>query len=352
MTKRKIPLSTTLIQDVRILIEQARNSVARTVNSGLTLLYWEIGKRIQQENLKGKRAEYGKRLMANLAKSLSHEYGNGFTEKNLHRMVQFYETFIDKKIVVSLIRQLSWTHFLRLIPIKDTLKRDFYAEMCRLENWSVSTLRHKIGHMLYERTAVARKPAEVIAREIKSLRKNDKMTPDLVFRDPYFLDFLGLKNGFREKDLETAILREMEAVILELGVGFTFVARQKRISIDQEDYYLDLLFYHRRLKRLVAIELKLDHFKAEHKGQMELYLRWLDRYERQPDENIPIGLILCTGKSEEQIELLELSKSGIRVAEYITDLFPRKILEKKLQQAVQLVRSRLKPKTFEQNNKY
>ncbi len=339
--------SGSLVRDVRALIEQARSSVARTVNSGMAMLYWQIGRRIQQETLKGQRGEYGKRVVANLAKSLTREYSRSFTEKNLHRMVQFYEAFLDEKIVVSLIRQLSWTHFLRLIPIKDSLKRDFYAEMCRLENWSVSTLRHKIGHMLYERTAVAKKPEAFIEQEIKSLRKNDKMTPDLVFRDPYFLDFLGLKDGFREKDLESAILREMESFILELGVGFTFVARQKRISVDHEDYYLDLLFYHRRLKRLVAIELKLEHFKAEYKGQMELYLRWLDRHEKQSGEDSPIGLILCAGKSDEQIELLELSKSGIRVAEYMTELLPRKTLEKKLHQTIQLARARLKSENTE-----
>lgn len=333
--------STSLVRDIRGLIEQARSSVARTVNSGLTLLYWQIGRRIQQEDLKGRRAEYGKRVIDNLGKRLAREYGRSFTAKNLHRMVQFYEAFPGEKIVVSLIRQLSWTHFLRLIPLRDALKRDFYAEMCRLENWSVSTLRHKIGHMLFERTAVAKKPAAVIKQEIKLLRKNDKTTPDLVFRDPYFLDFLGLKDGFQEKDLESAILREMEAFILELGAGFTFVARQKRISVDHEDYYLDLLFYHRRLKRLVAIELKLDRFKAEYKGQMELYLRWLDRYERQTDEGPPVGLILCAGKADEQIELLELGKTTIRIAEYMTDLLPRKALEKKLHQAVRWARERL-----------
>lgn len=333
--------SGSLVRDVRALIEQVRGSVARTVNSGMAMLYWQIGKRIQQEDLKGQRAGYGKRIVEKLAKRLIQNYGGSFSEKNLHRMIQFYEAFRDEKIVVSLIRQLSWTHFLRIIPLKDPLKRDFYAEMCRLENWSVSTLRRKVGHMLYERTAVAKKPETVIKHEIKSLRENDKMTPDLVFRDPYFLDFLGLKGSFYEKDVEAAILREMEAFILELGVGFTFVSRQKRISIDHEDYYLDLLLYHRRLKRLVAIELKLDLFKPEHKGQMELYLRWLDRYERQPDEETPIGLILCAGKSDEQVELLELSKSGIRVAEYMTELLPRKILEKKLHQAIKLARERL-----------
>lgn len=335
-----VPSATNLVQDVRALIEQARKYVARTMNSGLTMLYWQIGRRIQKEDLKGQRAEYGKRVIANVAHDLTLEYGSNFSSKNLHRSIQFYESFPDEKIVVSLIRQLSWTHFLRLIPIKDPLKRDFYAEMCRIENWSVSILRHKIGHMLYERTAVAKKPESVIKQEIRSLREKDKMTPELVFRDPYILDFLGLKGRFQEKDVETAILREMESFILEMGVGFTFVERQKRVSIDNEDYYLDLLFYHRRLRRLVAIELKMDRFRAEYKGQMELYLRWLDQYEKQRHEDSPIGLILCAGKSDEHVELLELGKSGIRVAEYMTELPPIKILENKLHQAIKLVRER------------
>lgn len=336
---RTSPLTGSLIHDIQTLIEKARNNVARAANSGLVGLYWQIGKRIQQDILKEKRADYGRKIVATLSQQLSKDHGSGFNQTNLHRMVKFYEAFSDNMIVATLSQQLGWSHFVELIHIEDSLKRDFYAEMCRLERWSVRTLRHQVGHMLYERTAVAKKPEKVIKQEIKYLRKTDKVTPDLVFKDPYFLDFLGLKNGFLEKDLESTILREMEAFILELGVGFTFVARQKRISIDHEDYYIDLLFFHRILRRLIVIELKLDRFKAEHKGQMELYLRWLNRYERQPGEGSPIGLILCAGKSNEQIELLELSKSGIRVAEYMTDLLPQKALEEKLHQAIKLARA-------------
>ena len=271
------------------------------------------------------------------------EFGRGFSEKNLHRMVQFAEVFPDWKIVVSLLRQLSWTHFLRLIPLDDPLKRDFYGEMCRLERWSVRTLEHKINHFLYERTAVAKKPAEFIERDIKALREQDRLTPDMVFKDPYFLDFLGLTDRHIEKDVEDAILREMESFILELGAGFTFVARQKRIQVDDADYYMDLLFYNRKLRRLVVIDLKLGKFKAEYKGQMELYLRWLEKYEVQPGEEPPVGLILCAGKSEEQIELLRLSEGGIRVAAYLTELPPKKLLEKRLHEAVRRARVRLLP---------
>jgi len=195
--------------------------------------------------------------------------------------------------------------------------------------------------MLYERTAISKKPDKLIEKDLAVLREEDRLTTDLVFRDPYFLDFLGLKDTYSEKDLETAILREMESFILELGAGFSFVARQKRITVDNEDYYLDLLFFHRKLKRLISIELKLGKFKAAYKGQMELYLRWLEKYENEPGEKTPLGLILCAGKASEQIELLELDKSGIRAAEYMTELPKRELLKQKLHKAVESARKRL-----------
>ncbi len=255
-------------------------------------------------------------------------------------MVRFAEAFPDPEIVSALRRQLGWSHFLEIIYRKDELQRDFYAEMCRIER-SVRTLRQKVGSMLFERTALSRKPAKLAAMELKQLREEDKLTPDLVFRDPYVLDFLGLRNTYAEKDLEAAILREMEAFILELGVGFAFLERQKRITVDGEDHYLDLLFYHRHLRRLVAIDLKLQEFKPGDKGQMEFYLRWLDRYERKPGEEAPIGLILCAGQRRETVELLDLEKSGIRVSSYWTDVLPREQLQKKLHEAVRLARARL-----------
>jgi len=239
------------------------------------------------------------------------------------------------------MRQLSWTHFIAIIYLQDPLKRDFYAEMCRIESWSTRTLQRKIGSMLYERTALSKKPEELARLELYALREEDKLTPDLVFRDPYFLDFLGLKDTFAEKDLEAAILREMEAFILELGVGFAFLERQKRITLDGDDFYMDLLFFHRRLRRLVVIELKLDEFKPAFKGQMELYLRWLNKYERRDGEEAPIGILLCAGKKQEQIELLELDESNIHVAEYLTEALPKEILREKFHKAIALARKRL-----------
>ena len=338
--EHSIQASDTLLLDLRQLIEETRAHVATTVNAALTMLYWRIGKRINEETLKGERADYGKEILATLSQQLSREYGNGFSYSALTRMVRFSEAFPDSQIVATLSRQLSWSHFRELLPLDKPLQRDFYAEMCRIERWNVRTLQKKIGSMLYERTALSRKPDELIRLELDALRDEDRLTPDLVFRDPYFLDFLGLNDRYLEKDLEDAILRELEQFLLELGVGFTFVARQKRIQVDNDDYYLDLLFFHRKLKRLVAIELKLDKFKPADKGQMELYLRWLDKYERQPGEETPIGLILCAGKQHETVELLELEKSSIRLAEYLTDLPPREVLEKELHKALIQARQR------------
>ncbi|HGF9723421.1 TPA: YhcG family protein, partial [Pseudomonas aeruginosa] len=303
--------------------------------SELTMLYWRIGQRIRTQVLDGRRGAYGKEVLPTLAAQLVKEYGGSFAEQNLRRMVQFAATFPDEQILVSLIRELSWTHFIALIPLKDPLQRDYYAQMASAERWSVRTLRERIDSMLYERTALSQKPGETIAQELAKMRDAQRMSPALIMRDPYILDFLGLRDTWQEGDLEAAIIREMESFLLELGAGFSFVARQKRIQIDGEDFHLDLLFYNRKLRRLVAVELKVGEFKAAFKGQMELYLRWLDKHEREPEEASPLGIILCTGKKREQIELLELDKSGIHVAEYLTALPPRGVLVERLQQATQ-----------------
>jgi predicted nuclease of restriction endonuclease-like (RecB) superfamily len=331
-----------LLPEVREMILAARERLARQVDSGLVTLCWSLGRRIRQGILQEKRAEYGEQIVSAVGRQLEAEFGRGFGKRNLFRMIRFAEAFPDFKIVSALMTQLGWTHFLHIIPMDDPLKRDFYAEMCRVERWSTRTLEKKIQSMLFERSALSRKPDKLIEQELTALRKEDKLTPDLVFRDPYLLDFLGLKDTYSEKDLEAAILREMEAFILEIGVGFAFLERQKRITVDSDDYYLDLLFYHRRLRRLVAIELKIGDFKPGDKGQMELYLRWLDKYERQKDEESPIGLILCAGKKEETVRLLDLEAVGIRVASYWTEALPKEQIERKLHEAVILARERLR----------
>ena len=307
----------------------------------MVLLYWHIGKRVREDILHEQRAQYGKRIVATLSKQLTSDYGRGYSTPNLSRMMRLAEAFPDERIVATLSQQLGWSHFKEVIPLGDDLKRDFYAEMCRIERWSVRILRAKIQGMLYERTAISKKPEEVIRRDLDVLREEDRLTPDLVFRDPYVLDFLGLADSYGERDMEQAILRELEAFLLELGSDFAFVARQKRISVDHEDYYLDLLFYHRRLRRLVAIDLKLGRFQAADKGQMELYLRWLQEHEARPDEEPPIGLILCADRSAEHVRLLRLEAAGIRVAQYLTELPPQEVLERKLHDAIRLAREQL-----------
>lgn len=328
-----------LLADIRHLIAAARERTAQAVNAGLVALYWNIGRRIRQDVLKEERASYGEQIVSTLGRQLSHEYGEGFSEKGLRHMIRFAEAFPDGRIVSTLSRQLGWSHFKEIIYLQQPLQREFYAEMCRVERWSVRTMRQKVGSMLYERTALSRRPDELARLELQCLRDKDQMSPDLVFRDPYMLDFLGLKGAYQEKDLEAAILRVLEAFVMELGAGFTFVARQKRITIDHDDFYLDLLFFHRDLRRLVALELKLDKFRPDHKGQMELYLRWLDKHERKTGEDSPLGIILCAGKNTEQIELLELDRSGIHVAEYLTALPPKDVLRRNLHEAIERSRS-------------
>lgn len=323
-----------IFSDVRQLISRAKQQVAVTVNATLTHLYWQIGQRIHQEVLGGERAEYGKQIIATLAKELTKEFGRGWSSRNVAYMLQFYEAFPQSQIVHTLSAQLSWSHFKQLITMADPLQREFYAQMCRIERWSVRELASRIDSMLYQRTALSKQPEALIQQELQSLTQQDQVSSAMVLKDPYVLDFLDLTDHYLEKDLEDAILRDLESFLLELGAGFTFIARQKRIQIDQEDFYIDLLFYNRRLKQLVAIDLKLGAFKAHYKGQMELYLRWLDKHERQADENPPLGIILCAENRQEQVELLQLDASGIHVAEYLTVLPERQLLHERLQRAI------------------
>jgi predicted nuclease of restriction endonuclease-like (RecB) superfamily len=323
-----------LLAELRGLIEQARQHVATTANSTLTMLYWHVGLRIRREVLKDGRADYGAQILATLSQELARDYGKGFNASALTRMVKFAEAFPDENIVATLSRELSWSHIVEILPLKKPLEREYYAEMCRIERWSVRTLRERIGSQLYLRTALSKKPEALVDAELQKLRAGGQMTPDLVFRDPYMLDFLGLPDGYSERDLESAILRDMERFLLELGAGFTFVARQKRVSVGADDFYLDLLFYHRHLRRLVAVELKLEKFQPAHKGQMELYLRWLDKYDRTPGEESPIGLILCAEADSEQVELLDLGSANIRVAEYLDKIPDMKLMREQLHRSM------------------
>ncbi|MCL2413641.1 MAG: PDDEXK nuclease domain-containing protein [Bacteroidales bacterium] len=339
--RKQNPVKDNLFVDIKTLIEQSKQQIAVAINSTMTMLYWQIGSRIKTDILQNKRAEYGKTILKLLSVHLTEQYGRGWSEKHLRHCLRIAETFPDIQIVSTLWRQLSWSHIKVIQYVEDDLKREFYIEMCKMERWSVRVLEERINSMLYERTAISKKPEETIKHDLELLKNEQKLTPDLVFRDPYFLDFLGLQDKYSEKDLETSIIVELQNFITELGSDFAFMARQKRISVDNEDYYLDLLFFHRKLKSLVAIELKLGKFEASYKGQMELYLKWLEKYEKQEGENSPIGLILCAGKSEEHIELLQLENSNIKVADYLTQLPDKKLLEQKLRTAIEIAKQKL-----------
>lgn len=343
----KIIENKALVIAVKALIAASKQKLAITVNASITLLYWQVGKRIHQEILEHKRAQYGKQIIAILAQQLTLSYGKGWSEKNLRHCLRIAETFPEEQIVYALSRELSWTHLRGLMYIDDKLKRDFYIEMCKMEKWSTRALQARINSMLYERTAISKRPEKTIAADLKLAADKQAINPDLVFRDPYILDFLELNHSYSEKDLENAILAEMQHFIIELGNDFAFMARQKRIAIDNRDYYIDLLFYHRRLQCLVAIDLKIGEFEAGFKGQMELYLRYLEKHETLENEKAPIGLILCTGKNQEHIELLQLDKSNIKVAEYLTLLPPKKVLEEKLHRAIEIAKN----KTLKDSNK-
>lgn len=332
-----------LLEDLKNLIASTKEQVAVSVNSSLTLMYWQIGFKINEDILKNSRAEYGNQIVHAVSTQLVKEFGSSFSKRNLFHMIKFYKVFSDKKIVYALSTQLTWTHIRSLIAIEDELKRTFYIEMAKLDKWSTRTLNDRIDSMLFERTALSKKPDELITYEIEKL-KEGVVTPNMVLKDPYVLDFLELNDRYLEKDLEDAILRDIENFILELGNGFSFVARQKRVQIGEDDFYIDLLFYNRKLKRLVAFDLKLGKFKSEYKGQMELYLKYLEKYEKEEDENTPLGIILCSDKNEEQIKLLELEKSDIHVAKYLTILPPKEEFEKRLHKAIENAKQKYKIK--------
>jgi len=334
VVKNKKPITDKqLFNELIQLIEHTKTHVVMQANSSVSLMFWQIGKRINEHVLLHKRADYGQQIVVTVSRQLTAKYGRTYEEKNLRRMLQFAEQFTVVEKVVTLSRQLSWSHFLALLPVKKQEAKLFYAEKAATEAWGVRDLRKSIERKAYERTSIADLQLQKTATDSSG-----------IFKDPYFLDFLGLKDTYLEADVEQAILRELESFILELGKGFAFVERQKRMVIDGEDFSLDLLFYHRSLKRLVAIELKLGKFQAKHKGQMELYLKWLNKNERKEGEETPIGLILCAESSREQIELLEMHKDGIMVAEYWTELPPKKELEKKLHTALLEARERFERK--------
>lgn len=337
----KLPETGQLFADLRDFIASAQTCVIITANREQTLLYWDLGRRVREDILHESRAPYGDQIVSTVSRQLVEQFGKGYSRQNLFRMMQVAECFPDRALVEKLTDVVGWSHFVEVLPLRDPLEREFYISMCHACRWSVRGLRKEIAGALFTRTALSKNTDELIRQELATLRDEDKWSPDLVLCDPYLLPFLGLADTYSEKDLETAILREIQSFLMELGVGFTFVARQQRIVIGGKDHQIDLLFYHRKLRRLVAIELKIGPFEAAHKGQLELYLSWLNKHEREPGEESPIGIILCTEANLEEIELLQIGKDDIHIAEYITKNLPPALLVRKLKEAEERGRAQL-----------
>jgi predicted nuclease of restriction endonuclease-like (RecB) superfamily len=313
------PADDALFGDVASLIDSARQRVATAVNSELVMLYWSVGKRVREDVLGGERAAYGEEVVRRLAARLVESYGRGWSRRNIERMIHFAEWLPDREKCAPLARKLTWTNITELLTISDQRKRDFYLAFCAHERWSKRTLRAKVAGKLYERTIAARGSADGLETDLATLSTAGTVEPTLAFRDPYVLDFLGLAPEHSEAALERAILDEMQRFLLELGVGFAFVERQKRMTVDGRDYRLDLLLYHITMRCYVALELKTRPLEPGDYGQMTLYLRWLDRHQRHAGDSVPIGLILCTEKGPEQVALLGLDSGEVRAAQYVID---------------------------------
>ena len=316
-----------LFADVSRLVSGARERVTQTVNQELTLLHWQVGARVRSEILNYTRAEYGERVIASLAERLTNDFGRGWSRRKLFKLVAFAEAYPDPQIVQTLSAQLTWSHFDVLLGTHDDNERRLYTTLCRRNHWTVRQLREQIRTQLHSRLASGEPDDDEILERLDSLPTGVGATVESTFKDPYVLDFLNLPMRHSESQLESAILDELERFLVELGGEFCFVARQKRMRVGRSTYALDLLFYHRGIQRLVAIDLKLGSLAPEHKGQMELYLRWLDREMRLPHEDKPIGLILCTGSDPSLIELLSMNSDDIHVSTYLTQRLPMAALK-------------------------
>lgn len=327
-----------LFNDISHIIQGGRQRIATTLNAEICMMHWQVGMRIKEDVLFNQRAEYGKEVLKKLSVELTRQFGKGWSLYKLQHCVRAAYTFSEDEILYAVRTQLTWTHLRSLMSIEDELKRKFYLEMARVERWDTRTLDERIDSLLFERTALSRKPEELIRKELSKIEETDLLSPDVVFRSSYFLDAIGLTDVYSEKELENAILTNLQIFIREMGNDFAFLDRQKRLTIDSTDYYIDLLFYHRGLRRLVAIDLKLGKFKPEHEGQMLLYLRYLNSNERKTGEESPIGLILCSEGNTEHIEYLMLEDSNIKVAQYYTQLPDKELLSKKLQKAIAIAR--------------
>lgn len=339
MEKEELILLTSkvLFAGVEQLIFSARKKVAISLNKETTILYFNIGYYINTNLKENNQLPYGAKILATLSQELTKSFGKGYSYSALTRMCKVANAF-ELSIVATLSQQLSWSHLIELSVIENETERNFYRQLCIHGKWGIRELREKIDSMLFERTAIATKPEALIDAALLQLEDGNSLNPDLVFKNSYILDFLNLPTNYAESDLEDALINHIEQFILELGNGFAFIERQKRMNVDAVDYYLDILFYHRKLKRLVAIDLKLGKFKPKYKAQMELYLKWLEKYEMQEGEEKPIGLLLCSEGNSEHIELLMLDQTDIKVAQYLTELPSKEWFASKLQRAIEITK--------------
>jgi len=324
------PATDKLLDDLVGIIEGRKENIYRQVNSGLVLTFWEVGKRVNDEILGNERAEYGKKIVSTVSTQLQARYGDNYAVRSLRRMIQFATQFSDEKIVSTLSTQLSWSHIIELLPLEKMDAKLYYANEAAVARLSVHDLRHLISRKGFERRDIANLSLTHLSQ-----------VPFNVFKDPYLLDELGLKENFLEADLEKAIVCELEKFVLEFGQGFSFIARQKRLIFNETDYYVDLLFFHRDLKRLVAIELKTGKFLPMYKAQMEMYLRLLNEQERREGENEPIGIILCSSADRQLVEFLQMDKAGIAVAEFWAKFSSKEDFERKLAAIAAEARERL-----------
>jgi predicted nuclease of restriction endonuclease-like (RecB) superfamily len=321
---------TALFNYVSAIIENRKFRAQAQANQESVLMFWEIGKYVGSVLLGGERAGYGKQIVVTLAQQLQTKYGSSFEYSNVTRMIKFAARFPDVEIVVPLAQHLSWSHFVALLPLKTDEAFMFYANDAAARHLGKRDLRRQISRKAYERREIA-----------NSSLTEQSIVPFNAFKDPFLLDILNLKDNYLESDLEKAIIADVQKFILEFGRGFAFIESQKHMPIDGEEVVLDLLFYNRILKRLVAVELKIGSFKAAYKSQMELYLAWLDEYEREKGEEAPIGIILCASANRKKVEMLKMDRAGIVVAEYWTELPPKAVFEQKIKEIMEEAQERL-----------
>ncbi len=356
-----------LVSGIQTLLEEARRQAVRSVNAILTATYWEIGRRIVKFEQGGKvRAKYGEELLKRLSQDLSHEFGPGFAVPNLERFRMFYlqhptalisstpsrkskkmsekSSTLSRKFNIEAFTAafpLSWSHYVRLLSVKNEYARKFYETEALRGGWSIRQLDRQIGSQFYERTALSRNKASILIKGSKR-KPGDILTPEEEVKNPYVLEFLGLKDEYSESELEEGLIRHLESFLLELGGDFTFVARQKRLRVGNEWYRVDLVFYHRRLKCLVMIDLKIGKFTHADAGQMHLYLNYARKHWTHPDENPPVGLILCAEKDNAVAQYaLEGLSNKILAAEYKTVLPKEKVIVQELNRTQRQLSHRL-----------